>query len=192
MQIRTWTLKLRALPISNGSIAMRGTSCICRQCYNDGAAYFALRSGWVKHTRTKGLNRPTEPESSRLVEISYNIHNGIIGIKHEGKHNYCMPCRPLPRSGSIRRGYKRTARSHGYRHLLPNTETIYPALTRAQLVFWASLLDKMLAEGLTKSASSIGVNISERKSGTERTKKRKKREFVCFPTARGRNGVHRL
>ena len=34
----------------------------------------------------------------------------------------------------------------------------------------------------------IGVNISERKSGTERTKKRKKRELVCFPTARGRNG----
>ena len=38
----------------------------------------------------------------------------------------------------------------------------------------------------------IGVNISERKSGTERTKKRKKRELICFPTARGRNGVHRL
>ena len=38
----------------------------------------------------------------------------------------------------------------------------------------------------------IGVNISERKIGTERTKKRKKRELVCFPTARGRNGVHRL
>ena len=33
----------------------------------------------------------------------------------------------------------------------------------------------------------IGVNISERKSGTERTKKRKKRELVCFPTARGSN-----
>ena len=32
----------------------------------------------------------------------------------------------------------------------------------------------------------LGVNISERKSGTERTKKRKKREFV-FITARGRN-----
>ena len=27
----------------------------------------------------------------------------------------------------------------------------------------------------------IGVNISERKSGTERTKKRKKRELLCFP-----------
>ena len=38
----------------------------------------------------------------------------------------------------------------------------------------------------------IGVNISERKSGTERKKKREKREVVCFPTARGRNGVHRL
>ena len=38
----------------------------------------------------------------------------------------------------------------------------------------------------------VGVNISERKSGTERTKKRKKRELVCFPTSRGRNGVHRL
>ena len=34
----------------------------------------------------------------------------------------------------------------------------------------------------------IGVNISERKSETEQTKKRKKREFVCFfYTARGRN-----
>ena len=36
----------------------------------------------------------------------------------------------------------------------------------------------------------IAVNTSERKSGTERTKKRKKRELVCFPTARGRNGVN--
>ena len=31
----------------------------------------------------------------------------------------------------------------------------------------------------------IGVNISERKSGTERTKKRKKRELVCFPHRQG-------
>ena len=34
-------------------------------------------------------------------------------------------------------------------------------------------------------ARCMGVNISERKSGTERTKKRKKRELVCFLTARG-------
>ena len=33
----------------------------------------------------------------------------------------------------------------------------------------------------------IGVNISERKSGTERTKKHKKRELVFFPAARGCN-----
>ena len=33
----------------------------------------------------------------------------------------------------------------------------------------------------------IGVNISERKSGTERTKKRKKRELVFFLTTRGCN-----
>ena len=31
----------------------------------------------------------------------------------------------------------------------------------------------------------IGVNISERKSGTERTKKRKKRELVCFSHRQG-------
>ena len=37
----------------------------------------------------------------------------------------------------------------------------------------------------TNSSYFIGVNISERKSGTERPKKRKKRELVCFPTARG-------
>ena len=30
-----------------------------------------------------------------------------------------------------------------------------------------------------------GVNISERKSGMQRTKKRKMREIVCFPTTRG-------
>ena len=39
---------------------------------------------------------------------------------------------------------------------------------------------------------TIAVNISERKSGIERTKKRKKRELVCFPTATGRSGVNRL
>ena len=33
----------------------------------------------------------------------------------------------------------------------------------------------------------IGVNISKRKSGTERTKKHKKWEFVIFPTNRGHN-----
>ena len=33
----------------------------------------------------------------------------------------------------------------------------------------------------------IGVNISERKSGTERTKKRKNRQLVFFSTTRGRN-----
>ena len=35
----------------------------------------------------------------------------------------------------------------------------------------------------------IGVNISERKSGTERTKKRKKREFVFFPPPGGTAGT---
>ena len=40
----------------------------------------------------------------------------------------------------------------------------------------------------------LGVNISERKSGTEPTKKRKKRELVGFPPPGGANGtvVHRL
>ena len=39
-----------------------------------------------------------------------------------------------------------------------------------------------------------GVNISERKSGTERTKKRKKRQFVFFSPPGGATGtvVHRL
>ena len=42
--------------------------------------------------------------------------------------------------------------------------------------------------------SFIGVNICERKSGTERTKKRKKRELVFFPPSGGATGtlVHRL
>ena len=46
---------------------------------------------------------------------------------------------------------------------------------------------------LNSSGTCIGVNISERKSRTERTKKRKKRELVFF-TARGATGtvVHRL
>ena len=42
----------------------------------------------------------------------------------------------------------------------------------------------------------IGVNMSERKSGTERTKKRKKRELVFFSPPVGANGtvvcLHRL
>ena len=49
---------------------------------------------------------------------------------------------------------------------------------------------------LLKIGKSIGVNISERKSGTERTKKRKKRELVFFTawTAGVATGavVHRL
>ena len=43
-------------------------------------------------------------------------------------------------------------------------------------------------------AKCIGVNISERKSGTEWTKKRKKRELVFCPPPGGATGtvVHRL
>ena len=37
----------------------------------------------------------------------------------------------------------------------------------------------------TFEISSRGVNISERKSGTERTKKRKKGELVCFSHRQG-------
>ena len=57
------------IPLSNGSIAVRDTSCICHQCYNDGT-YFASCAGWVKHTLTRAaLDRPNEPESSRMVEM---------------------------------------------------------------------------------------------------------------------------
>ena len=38
-----------------------------------------------------------------------------------------------------------------------------------------------------KYVAYIGVNISERKSGTERTKKRKKRELIYFPNHQGGN-----
>ena len=39
----------------------------------------------------------------------------------------------------------------------------------------------------TQFVRFIGVNISERNSGTEWTTKREKREFIVFPTTRGRN-----
>ena len=59
--------------------AVRDTSCICRQCYNDGVAYFPSCSGWVKHTLTKAvLNRPTEPESWRLVEMLLSISSATL------------------------------------------------------------------------------------------------------------------
>ena len=47
------------------------------------------------------------------------------------------------------------------------------------------------SEGIT---CSIGVNICKQKSGTERTKKRKKRELVRFTPPGGATGtvVHRL
>ena len=37
-----------------------------RISYNDGAVYFALRSGWVKHTLTKGLNRRILRQSNHV------------------------------------------------------------------------------------------------------------------------------
>ena len=37
-----------------------------RRSYNDGAVYFALRSGWVKHTLTKGLYR-------RILHQSHHV-----------------------------------------------------------------------------------------------------------------------
>ena len=42
---------------------------------------------------------------------------------------------------------------------------------------------------LASCFASIGVNISERKSGIERTKKRKKRELVYFPPPGGATGT---
>ena len=45
---------------------------------------------------------------------------------------------------------------------------------------------KVTSDHYTHTYLSIAVNISERKTGTERTKKRKKWELVYFFTARGR------
>ena len=50
------------------------------------------------------------------------------------------------------------------------------------------LRQDLASQGCILIQHNIGVNISERKSGTERTKKRKKRELVCFPH---RQGAHR-
>ena len=63
-----------------------------------------------------------------------------------------------------------------------------PNLVMVGPVVWPPILDRQAEFVLYRYRyhHRIGVNISERKSGTERTKKRKKRELVCFPTARGR------
>ena len=52
-------------------------------------------------------------------------------------------------------------------------------------------LRQSFKEALNQSTrpGCIGVNISERKSRTEQTKKRKKRELVSFPTASGATGT---
>ena len=39
----------------------------------------------------------------------------------------------------------------------------------------------MLLFSISLVSYLIGVNISEQKSGTEQTEKRKKRELICFP-----------
>ena len=56
---------------------------------------------------------------------------------------------------------------------------------------WHTLMSYLV---ISSNGDGIGVNISERKSGTERTKKRKKQEFVFFPPPVGTAGtvVHRL
>ena len=86
-------MKLRAvIHLRNGSIAVRDTSCIYQQCYDDGAAYLASCSGWVKHTLTKSvLNRATGQShefGGNVAEpfIRYTVHNEINAIKNEGKH----------------------------------------------------------------------------------------------------------
>ena len=50
------------------------------------------------------------------------------------------------------------------------------------IIVWLSSCHKIVFEGRISYnvCNSIGVNLSERKSGTERTKKRKKLELVFF------------
>ena len=52
----------------------------------------------------------------------------------------------------------------------------------------------MSRHDMRQMSDNIGVNISERKRGTERMKKRKKREFVFVPPPGGATGtvLHRL
>ena len=81
------TMKLRdVIPLSNGSIAVRDTSCIYRQCYNDGVAYFASGSGGLNtHTDQIGA----EPSyRARVMTFGGNvaepfIHKEINGINNE-------------------------------------------------------------------------------------------------------------
>ena len=56
------------------------------------------------------------------------------------------------------------------------------------------LADYVADEVYDRLMKCIGVNISEQKSGTERTKKRKKRELVLFTPPGGATAtlVHRL
>ena len=64
------------------------------------------------------------------------------------------------------------------------------------MLFFASHMTGERFLILMHCTNSIGVNISERKSGTEQTKKRKKRELVFFPPPGGAIGtvvgLHRL
>ena len=87
------------------------------------------------------------------------------------------------------KGYKWETGSESY--LLKGTEPCQDKETRHKCSGLG--VDNDLTIGLNyRKGNPIGVNISERKSGTEPKKKRKKRELVCFPTARGCNEVHRL
>ena len=73
----------------------------------------------------------------------------------------------------------------------PTLQTL--ALTQSSTSFsqylFAFLCFSCLSLFLLVLMYPIVVNISERKSGTERTKKRKKRELVFSPTARGTTGT---
>ena len=79
-----WGIRSSAIPATPDDGTSQGRR---RISYNGGAVYFALSSGWVKHTLNKGLNRRTAPESSRLVEMWLIISSATISTTESSESN---------------------------------------------------------------------------------------------------------
>ena len=83
-------IRSSAIPATPDDETSQGRRRRRRRSYNDGAVYFALRSGWVKHMHTamaKGLNRRIAPESSRLVEMWLSISSATISTTELSESN---------------------------------------------------------------------------------------------------------
>ena len=152
---------------------------------------FFARAQFVTLPRCPDVNHPIErrpPTYGNFVRFLAKIPNGTAAESpcYSVFWNAIDFCRLYTSNKNINVG---PANRPAFCRQVPLFYAKYPSKTFSRLAVLHTLIAPLLPHRFTPSYAPdiIGVNISEQKSGTERMKKRKKRESVIVFTTRGRN-----